>query len=113
MLVSVVENGKVEGKVTHTFEFCKNAVANSESCPRMTGGATTNVYIVSDIKVDDTFKAFYEFCGANDIPVVVVSRYRKQTCGFTVLHIHTSAVVWRLSSAQSCTNTSLALTAFK
>lgn len=75
MLVSVVENGKVEGKVTHTFEFCKNAVANSEFWPRITGGAT-NVYIVSDIKVDDTFKAFYEFCAANDIPVVVVSRYR-------------------------------------
>lgn len=54
MLVSVVENGKVDGEVTHTFEFCKNAVANN-------------------IKVDDTFKAFYEFCGANDIPVVVVS----------------------------------------
>ncbi|KAG1729576.1 HAD-like domain-containing protein [Suillus lakei] len=40
--------------VTHTFEFCKNAVANN-------------------IKVDDTFKAFYEFCETNDIPVVIVS----------------------------------------
>ncbi|KAG1747020.1 HAD-like domain-containing protein [Suillus occidentalis] len=64
MLVSVVENGKVEGKVTHTFEFCKNAVANN-------------------IKVDDTFKAFYEFCGANDIPVVVVS---------SVLHKHLASL---------------------
>lgn len=54
MLESVVENGKEGGKVTHTFEFCKNAVANN-------------------IKVDDTFKGFYEFCETNDIPVVIVS----------------------------------------
>lgn len=54
MIVSVNENGKEEGKVTHTFEFCKNAVAEN-------------------IKVDDTFKGFYEFCEMNDIPVVIVS----------------------------------------
>jgi hypothetical protein len=30
MIVSVVENGKEQGKVKHTFEFCKNAVANSK-----------------------------------------------------------------------------------
>lgn len=37
MITSIVENGKEEGKVTHTFEFCRNAVANSKSCPRITG----------------------------------------------------------------------------
>ncbi|KAG1836863.1 HAD-like domain-containing protein [Suillus subluteus] len=67
MIVSVVENGKEEGKVKHTFEFCKNAVANN-------------------IKVDDTFKGFYEFCGTIDIPVVIVSswdlQYRHPESGF-------------------------------
>jgi len=32
MLESVVENGKEGGKVTHTFDFCRDAVANSQFC---------------------------------------------------------------------------------
>ncbi|OJA14483.1 hypothetical protein AZE42_06066 [Rhizopogon vesiculosus] len=54
MIKSINENGKEGGKVTHTFDFCRDAVA-------------------SGIKVDDTFKGFYEFCEGNDIPVVIVS----------------------------------------
>lgn len=79
MIVSVNENGKEEGKVTHTFEFCKNAVAESKFCLRITPGICVQLLMwsVSDIKVDDTFKGFYEFCDMNDIPVVIVSRYKK------------------------------------
>jgi 2-hydroxy-3-keto-5-methylthiopentenyl-1-phosphate phosphatase len=74
MLESIVETGREGGKVTHTFDFCRDAAANGLFCHACRFSCEADAQIISDIKVDDTFKGFYEFCEGNDIPVVIVSR---------------------------------------
>jgi 2-hydroxy-3-keto-5-methylthiopentenyl-1-phosphate phosphatase len=49
MLESVTAKG-------HTFDQCKEILRR-------------------DIKLDSGFKEFYAWCKANDIPVIIVSRY--------------------------------------
>jgi len=73
MLESVVEHGKEGGKATHTFDFCRDAVASSQFA-HTASPLRADVETDPDINVDDTFKCFYEFCEGNDIPVVIVSR---------------------------------------
>jgi len=38
-----------------------------------------------DIKLDPGFKDFYKWCNANDIPVIIVSRYDLLKTGFSAL----------------------------
>lgn len=73
MLQSVIANG-------HTFEECKEVLKASAyisrryRLPNLISFSLTCCEI-ADISLDAGFKAFYQYCKANDIPVVIISRY--------------------------------------
>ena len=59
----------------HTFEECKEILKNSCVDPLILGTCHFDEIIILDIHLDPGFKDFFQFCKANDIPVVIVSRH--------------------------------------
>ena len=59
----------------HTFEECKEILKNSCVDSLISGTCHFDEIIILDIHLDPGFKDFFQFCKANDIPVVIVSRH--------------------------------------